>query len=62
MFTRGTDAGVAVGILRIMSKRTLDIEACSCFTHWQKAYGSGNWKKLINIVIHWDERGLVCKL
>jgi hypothetical protein len=42
VFTRGTDAGGAVGILRIMSKRILDIEARACLAHWQKARGSGN--------------------
>jgi hypothetical protein len=49
-------------MLRIMSKQTSDIGACVCFTHWQKACGSGNWKKLMNIVIDWGERRLTSKL
>jgi hypothetical protein len=62
VFTRGSGAGDAICMLRIMSKRTLDIEACACFIHWQKECGSGKWTKLKNIVVDWGERRLVCKL
>ena len=51
VFTRESGAGYAIGMLRIMSKRTLDIETCACFTAWEKASDSGNWTKLKKSVI-----------
>jgi len=49
--TRESGAGDTIGMLRIMSKRTLDRETCACFTDWQKASDSGNWTKLKKSVI-----------
>jgi hypothetical protein len=32
---RESSAGDAIGMLRIMSKPTLDVEACAFFTDWK---------------------------
>jgi len=48
---RESSAGDAIGMLRIMSKPTLDVESCASFTDWQKAFDSGNWTKLKKSVI-----------
>jgi hypothetical protein len=39
----------AIGMLRIISERTLKIDAelCACFIDWQKAFDRVNWTKLI---------------
>ena len=51
VFIRENSAGDAIGMLRIMSKRTLDMETCAFFTEWQKAFDSGNWTKLKKSVV-----------
>jgi hypothetical protein len=57
----------AVGMLRIISERNLDIdeELCSCFIHWQKAFDHVNWSKLMQIMkgtgIDWRERRFIRK-
>lgn len=48
---RGSSAGDAIDMLRIMSKRTLDMEAYAFFTDWPKAFDSGKWSKLKKSVI-----------
>jgi hypothetical protein len=61
--TRGT-----IGMLRIISEGTLDIdeELCACFIDWQKAFDRVNWTKLMQILkgtgIDWCERRLISKL
>jgi hypothetical protein len=58
----------AIGMLRIMSERTLDIgeEICICFIDQQKAFDHVKWKKLMGILkktgIDWHERRLISKL
>jgi hypothetical protein len=57
-----------LGMLRIISERTLDIdeELCACFIDWQKAFDYVNWTKLMQILkgtgIDWRERRLISKL
>ena len=43
-FRRGKGTGDAIGMLRITTDRTLDIdgELCACFIDWQNAYGRIN--------------------
>ena len=46
-FRRGKGTTEAIGILRIIQKKTLDIdELCACFIDWQKVYDHVNWTKL----------------
>jgi predicted DNA-binding protein len=53
-------SGFRRGMLRIISERTLEIDAelCVCFVYWQK-----NWTKLMQILkgsgINWRERRLI---
>jgi len=57
-----------VGILRIISERTLEIDEklCVCFIDWQKAFDRVNWTKLMLILkgtdIDWRERRLISHL
>jgi len=59
-FRRGKGIRDAIGMLRIISERTLEIDAelCVCFIVWQK-----NWTKLMQIPrgtgIDWRERRLI---
>ena len=41
-----------IGMLRIISERTLEIDAelCVCFIDWQKSFDRVNWTKLIQIL------------
>jgi len=43
-FRRANGTGDAIGMLRIISERTLEIdeELCACFIDWQKAYDHTN--------------------
>ena len=52
-FRRGRGTRDAIGILRIMSERTLnmDKELPVSFTDWQKAFGRVNWTKLIQTLM-----------
>jgi len=51
-FRRGMGTRNAIGMLRIISERTLEIgeELCVCFIDWQKAFDRVNWTKLMQIL------------
>jgi hypothetical protein len=65
-FRKGTRD--AIGMLRIISERTLDIdgEICICSIDWQKGFDHVKWTKLMEILkktgIDWRERRLIGKL
>ena len=67
-FRRGKGTRDAIGMLRIISERTLEIneELCVCFIDWQKAFDRANWTKLMQILkgtgIDWRERRLISNL
>jgi len=67
-FRRGKGTRDAIGMVRIITERTLEIdeELCICFIEWQKAFDHVNWTKLIQILkrnrIDWRERRLISKL
>ena len=67
-FGRGKGTMDAVGMLRIISERILEIDAelCVCFIEWQKAFDRDNWKKLMQILkgtgIDWRKRRLISNL
>ena len=46
-FRRGKGTRDAVGMMRIIAERTLEIdeELCVCFVDWQKAFDRVNWTK-----------------
>ena len=67
-FRRGKGARDAIGMLRIISERTFEIdeELCVCSIDWQKAFDRINWTKLMQILkgtsIDWRERRLISNL
>jgi len=67
-FRRRKGTKDAVGMLRIISDRTLetDGELCNCFVDWHKAFDRVNWTKLMQILkgtgIDWRERRLISNL
>jgi hypothetical protein len=67
-FRRGKGTRDEIGMLRIISERTLEIDAelCVCFKDWQKAFDQVNWTKLMQILkgtgIDWCERRLIGNL
>ena len=67
-FRRGKGTRDAIGMLRIISERTLQIdeELSVCFIDWQKAFDRVNWTKLMQILkgtgIDWRERRLISNL
>ena len=67
-FRRGKGTRDAIGMMRIIAERTLEIgeELCVCFIDWQKAFDRVNWTKLMQILkrigINWRERRLISKL
>jgi len=67
-FRRGKGTRDAIGMLRIISKRTLEIdeELNVCFIDRQKAFDRVNWTKLMQILketgIDWHERRLISNL
>jgi hypothetical protein len=67
-FRRGKGTRDAIGMLRTISERTLDVdeELCACFIDWQKAFDRVNWTKLMQILrgtgIDWCEIRLISKL
>jgi sorting nexin-29 len=67
-FRRGKGTSDAIGMLRIISERTLiiDEELCACFIDWQEAFDRVKWTKLMQILkrigIDWRERRLISKL
>ena len=67
-FRRGKGTRDAIGMLRIITEQTLEIdeELCVCFIDWQKAFDRVNWTKLMQILnrigIDSQERRLISKL
>jgi hypothetical protein len=51
-FRRGKGTRDPIGMLRIISERTLDIdeELCACFIDWQKPFDRVNWTKLMQFL------------
>jgi len=64
-FRRGKGTRDAIGMLRIISERTLEIDEdlCVCFRDWHKVFDRVNWTKLMQIRkgtgIDWRERKLI---
>jgi hypothetical protein len=64
-FRRGKGTRDAMGMLRIISERNLEIDAevSICFIDWQKALDRVGWTKLMQILkgtgIDWCERRLI---
>jgi len=67
-FRRGKVPRDAIGMLRIILERTLEIdeELSVCFIDWQKAFDQVNWTKLMHILnetgIDWLERKSISNL
>jgi len=67
-FRRGKGIRDAIGMMRIRTGRSLEIDEklCICFIDWQKAHDRVNWTKLLEILkrtgIDWRERSLINKL
>jgi hypothetical protein len=67
-FRRGKGTRDAIGVLRIISERTLEIdeELSVCFIDWQKAFDRVNWTNLMQIIkeidIDWRKRRLISNL
>jgi retron-type reverse transcriptase len=51
-FRRGKRTTNAIGMLRIISEQTLELddEISVCFIDWQKAFDRVNWTKLMQIL------------
>ena len=50
-FRRGKGTRDAIGMMRIIAERTLEIdELCICFIDWQKVFDRVNWIKLMQIL------------
>jgi hypothetical protein len=67
-FRRGKGTRDAIGMVRIISERTLEIDAevRVCFIDWQNAFDRVNWTNLRQILkdtdIDWRERKLISNL
>jgi len=67
-FRRGKGTKGAIGMLRIISERTVEVdeELCVCFIDWQKAFDRVKWTKLMQLLkgtsIDWCERRLISNL
>ena len=67
-FQKGKDTRDAIGLMRIISERVLDVkeEMCLCFIDWQKPCDRVDWTKLLemlrNIGVNWRERRLIRNL
>jgi hypothetical protein len=67
-FRREKESKDAIGMLRRILERTLEVdgEVCVCYIDWQRAFGRVNWTKLVQILkgagIDWRERRLVSNL
>jgi len=67
-FRGGKGTRDAIGMMRIISERTLEIdeELCVCFIDWQKTFDRVNWTKLMQILkrtgIDWREKRLISNL
>jgi len=51
-FRRGKGTGDAIGMLRIITEQTTEIDAelRVCFIDWQKKFDGVNWTKLMQIL------------
>ena len=65
-YRRGKGTKDAIGMLRIISEITLEIDLCVCFIDWKQVFGRVNWTKVMQILkgtgIDWRERRLVSNL
>jgi hypothetical protein len=66
-FRKGKGTRNAIGMLRIISERTLETDELRvCFIDWQKAFDRVSWTKLMQILkgtgIDWHERRLISNL
>jgi len=67
-FRRGKGTRNAIGMMRIIAERNLEIdeELCSCFIDWRKAFDRVKWTKLMQILkrigIDWREKRLISKI
>jgi hypothetical protein len=67
-FKKGKETGDAIGMPRVTSEQTLDIdeEICVCFIDWQKAFDHVKWTNLMEILekigIDWRKRRLISNL
>jgi len=67
-FRKGTGTRDAIGMLRKVSERTLEIdeELSVCFIDWQKAFDRVNWTKIMQILkdtdIDWREKRLISNM
>jgi len=67
-FRRGKGTRDAIGMLRIVSERNLEIndDLCVCFIDWKQAFDRVKWTKLMQILkgtgIDWRERRLISNL
>ena len=67
-FRKGKGTRDAIGLMRIISERVLDVkeEMCLCFIDWQKAFDRDDWTKLLeilsNIGVNWREGRLIRNL
>jgi hypothetical protein len=67
-FRRGKGTRDVIGMLKVVSERTFEIEEemCVCFIDWHKAFDRVNWTKLMQILkgtgIDWRKRKLISNL
>jgi hypothetical protein len=67
-FSRVKGTRNAIGMMRIIAERTLEIDEklCVCFIDWQMLFDHVNWTKSMQILkgngIDWRERRLISKL
>ena len=65
-FRKGKGTRDAIGLMRIISERVLDVkeEMCLCFIDWQKAFDRVGWTKLLKCLVgvNWKERRLIRNL
>jgi len=67
-FRRGKGTSDAIGMMRIIAERTLEIheKLCIRLIVWQKAFDRVNWTKLMQILkrngVDWRERRLISKV
>ena len=67
-FRKGKGTRGAIGLMRIISERVLDVkeEMCLCFINWQKAFDGVDWTKLLEIIrnigVNWRKRRLIHNL
>jgi Reverse transcriptase (RNA-dependent DNA polymerase). len=56
-FRKGKGTRDAIGLMRIMSERALDVkeEMCLCFIDWQKTFAQKYWRERRLITYTWDK-------